>query len=68
LLALHAFSGKRSCTGELLARQELFLFLTGIVQNFEIRPPEEQDKIAYEENMSIVMEPTPFQVRMIARR
>ena len=32
--------GRRSCLGEQLARQELFLFFTHLVQSFEFRVPE----------------------------
>ena len=32
-------SGRRSCLGESLARMELFLFLSAIVQNFKISAP-----------------------------
>lgn len=31
-----SFSGRRSCLGEQLAKQELFLFLVSILQNFEL--------------------------------
>ena len=33
-------SGRRSCLGEQLARQELFLFFTHLIQSFEFKVPE----------------------------
>jgi cytochrome P450 len=63
-----AFSlGKRSCLGEFLARQELFLFFSTLIQQFDIRPPEGQDRVDCEERFTVTMCPTPFKVRMIAR-
>ena len=61
------FVGKRSCTGEQMARQELFLFLTGLVQQFHIRPPEGSDKIECTEHVDIIMWPTSYKVRFLQR-
>ena len=61
-------TGKRSCLGELLARQELFLFFAGLLQQFDVRPPEGQDRIDEKENLFMTLAPSPFQVRLIPRR
>ena len=61
------FPGKRSCTGELLARQELFLFFTGLLQQFDIRPPEGQDRIDAKEIFIATMMPSEYHVRLIPR-
>jgi cytochrome P450 len=59
--------GKRSCTGESLARQELFLFFTTLLHNFHILPPEGQDNVECQDNFCITMCPSSFEVRMIPR-
>ena len=59
--------GKRSCLGELIARQEIFMFLTGLVQQFNILPPECCQKIECDGNFDGVMSPTLFNVRLIER-
>lgn len=61
-------TGKRSCMGEILARQELFLFIVAIVQKFDVLPPEGQEKVYAEEVEKMVSVPLPFQLRVIARQ
>ena len=59
--------GKRSCIGEILGRQSNFLFITSLVQRFDIRPPEGQKSIVVKEVCSITTAPSPFEVRLIPR-
>jgi len=59
--------GKRSCLGEQLARQEIFLFLVSLLQNFYFKPPEEQDSIVVQEKWGGTMTPSDYEVRMVAR-
>jgi len=60
-------AGKRSCPGEPLARQEMFLFLVSLLQNFYFKPPEGQDSIDVQEVWAITNVPTAYEVRIIAR-
>ena len=64
---LNAFAGKRSCLGELMARQEMFLFLAGLVQQFDVHPLEGQGRIEYTDKFSTTAYPMPFQVHLILR-
>jgi len=60
-------AGKRSCLGEQLARQEMFLFLVALLQNFYFKPPEGQDSLDEKELWAATNLPSDFEVRMIAR-
>ena len=60
--------GKRSCIGEQLARQELFLFLVALLQNFYFKPPEGQESIVVHEVWGETVAPSAYQVRMIPKQ
>jgi len=64
---LATVAGKRSCFGEQLAHQEIFLFLVSLLQNFHFTPPEGQDSIDAQEVWGLTNTPAPYEVRMIAR-
>ena len=59
--------GKRSCLGEILGRQMIFLFLTNLIQRFNFRPPEGQDSIKVKEVTGVGVYPSEFEVRLIPR-
>jgi cytochrome P450 len=63
----HLFLGRRVCLGESLARMELFLYLTSLVQRFEFLPPEGEDPPSVEGHLGITYTPLPFKVRAIPR-
>jgi len=59
--------GKRSCFGELLARQEVYLFLAAILQNYDILPPLGVDKVVHTWKVIRVITPTDYNIRLIPR-
>lgn len=57
------FIGRRSCLGESLARMELFLFLSAIVQNFKISAPPGADfSLDALDNFGLTHTPKPYYV------
>ena len=60
-------SGRRSCLGQLLAQQEIYLFLAALIQNFVIKPPEGADEVVYEENVGLTVTPVHYTVRLLPR-
>jgi cytochrome P450 len=59
--------GRRSCLGEILARQEVFLFLTGWMQRFNVQLGADGLKINEKPVVSTTVSPLPFKIRMIPR-
>ena len=55
--------GKRLCLGESLARQELFIFFTGLLQQFEVAPDEHSPLPPEHESVWLdIRHPKPFVV------
>ncbi|KAL3862684.1 hypothetical protein ACJMK2_008637 [Sinanodonta woodiana] len=64
------FTGRRNCLGESLARMELFLFISALVQRFEIMPPEGTtlDIKDVDGIFGGTHAPKPFYIRAISRQ
>ncbi|KTF74788.1 hypothetical protein cypCar_00043547 [Cyprinus carpio] len=59
-------NGKRMCPGEQLARMELFLFFTSLMQRFTFLPLEGQT-LSLKGTISVSSGPEPFQIRAVPR-
>lgn len=62
------FMGKRSCPGEGLATMELFLFITTILQRYEIKPAEQGPLPSLQSVIGITRTPLPFAIRLVKRQ
>ncbi|KAM4668494.1 cytochrome P450 2H1-like [Amazona ochrocephala] len=61
-------AGKRVCAGEGLARMELFLFLTSILQNFTLKPVVDLKDIDITPSIaSVFSTPRPYEVSFVPR-
>uniref|UniRef100_A0A8C2P5I1 Cytochrome P450 2J2 n=1 Tax=Capra hircus TaxID=9925 RepID=A0A8C2P5I1_CAPHI len=58
--------GKRMCLGEQLARTELFIFFTSLLQNFTFRPPE-NEKLSIKLRASLTNSPVSYRLCAIPR-
>ncbi|KAM6343126.1 cytochrome P450 2J2 [Alca torda] len=58
--------GKRSCLGELLARSELFLFFTTLLQKFTFQPPPDTT-LTLQFKLGMTMAPQPYNICAVPR-
>ena len=59
--------GKRACPGEILARQELYLFTGNLVKRFRFSPPDGIDRLDEEPVKESIWAPKPFDVNIVSR-
>ncbi|KAK2540518.1 cytochrome P450 2J2 [Columba guinea] len=58
--------GKRSCPGELLARTELFLFFTALLQKFTFQAPPDTT-LSLQFKLGITLSPKPYKICAVPR-
>ncbi|NXV32798.1 CP2J2 protein, partial [Rissa tridactyla] len=58
--------GKRSCLGESLARAELFLFFTTLLQKFTFQPPPDTT-LSLQFKLGMTMTPQPYKICAVPR-
>lgn len=66
VLFLLLFPGKRACPGEQLARTELFIFFTALLQKFTFRVPA-ATTLNFAFTLSLTRCPKPFQIHALPR-
>ncbi|TFK07285.1 Cytochrome P450 2D15 [Platysternon megacephalum] len=60
-------AGRRVCLGEQLARMELFLFFTSLLQHFTIGLPEGQARPREDGHFAATLTPHPYQIQAVPR-
>ncbi|KAM9239402.1 cytochrome P450 2J2 [Leptosomus discolor] len=58
--------GKRACLGEVLARSELFLFFTSLLQKFTFQAPPDTT-LSLQAKLGITMAPEPYRIYAVPR-
>ncbi|CAH6945369.1 steroid 17-alpha-hydroxylase/17,20 lyase [Phodopus roborovskii] len=61
-------AGPRSCIGEVLARQELFLFIAYLLQRFDLDVPEDEPLPCLNGDPKVVFLIDPFKVKVTVRQ
>ena len=64
-------AGRLVCAGEVLAKNRMFLIMSGIVQNFTFKPKSETEKPDHDPRNYIsgfVMNPKDYEVCAVARK
>ena len=61
------FLGKRDCLGRSLAEVELFLYLTSIVQKFNIKPIDNEN-LSFEKELGITLSPKKVPILKFVER
>ncbi|KAK6169270.1 hypothetical protein SNE40_020361 [Patella caerulea] len=59
--------GRRACLGESLAKMELFLFVTTLLQRFEFKPVDPDNLPTLKGVLGLTHSPTPYEVRALPR-
>ncbi|KAJ8362800.1 hypothetical protein SKAU_G00116310 [Synaphobranchus kaupii] len=62
-------AGRRACLGESLARMELFLFFTFLLQRFHFSPPPgvSEDELDLTPSVGVTLNPSPHQLCAVSR-
>ncbi len=60
--------GRRRCLGEPLAKMSLYLFLTGIISNFNLTKANEHDQLTKDPIHGFTTSPKPYKLRFIPRK
>ena len=64
---MHVFAGPRGCIGETLARQEMFIMISGLLQQFTFTKASPDDVLDFEGIQGITLQPKPYQLIATAR-